>query len=157
MAQLKRVQAIAPVATLQPPYSLIDAEVEREILPYALEQQTGVIVYSPMASGLLTGTMTAERVAQMPKDDWRGRDADFREPRLSRNLALVEVLRGIGRRHAASPGEVAIAWTLRNPAVTAAIVGARSPKQVEGTIGASDVTLSDEDFAEIERFLQERP
>ncbi len=157
VAQLKRAQAIAPVASLQPPYSLVEPEMERETLPYALQQQIGVIVYSPMASGLLTGAMTRERIASLPDDDWRKRDAEFREPRLSRNLALVEVLRGIGQRHNASPGEVAIAWALHNPAVTAAIVGARSPRQVEGTVGASDITLTDADIEEIGRFRREHP
>jgi aryl-alcohol dehydrogenase-like predicted oxidoreductase len=157
VAQLQRAQRIAPVASLQPPYSLVDADAERELLPYARQQHIGVIVYSPMMSGLLTGAMSAERVAKMPDDDWRKRDAEFQEPRLSRNLALVEVLRRIGQRHNASPGEMAIAWTLRNPAVTGAIVGGRSPQQVEGIIGAGDLALTDADLEEIGHYLREQP
>jgi len=155
--QIKRCQAIAPVTSLQPPYSLVKPEVEREILPYCREQGIGVIVYSPMYSGLLTGAMTAERVARMPQDDWRRRDAEFQEPRLSRNLRLAELLRQIGQRHGRSPGEVAIAWTLRNPAVTAAIVGGRSPEQVQGIIAAAGLQLSDEDVRQIEQFRRENP
>lgn len=148
--QLRRAQAIAPVTSLQPPYSLIRREIEPEILPYCREQGIGVIVYSPMASGLLTGAMTRERAASLPDDDWRKRDADFQEPALSRNLALVERLHAVGARQGRSPGEVAIAWTLRNPAVTAAIVGARSAQQVEGVMGAAGLALRPEEVREIE-------
>jgi aryl-alcohol dehydrogenase-like predicted oxidoreductase len=150
VAQLQRVAAIAPVETLQPPYSLLERNVEHEILPYVREHNIGVIVYSPMASGLLTGAMTRERVAAMPQDDWRKHDAEFQEPRISRNLALVERLRAIGERHGRSPGEVAIAWTLHNPSVTAAIVGSRSPEQTEGVIGADAFRLTDDEVREIE-------
>lgn len=149
--QIRRLQAIAPVASLQPPYSLIKPEVEEHLLPFCLEQQIGVIVYSPMMSGLLTGKMTRERIAQMPDDDWRQSNPEFQEPRLTRNLELVEVLRSIGARHGRSPGEVAVAWTLRHPAVTGAIVGARRPSQIEGTVGAADFRLSPEELAEIEQ------
>lgn len=148
--QLRRAQAIAPVASLQPPYSLIRPEVEDEILPYCEQESIGVIVYSPMQSGLLTGKMTRERIANMPEDDWRRGAPEFQEPRLSRNLELVETLRTVGQRHGRSPGEVAIAWTLRNPAVTGAIVGARRPEQVEGIIGAAELRLTREDLAEID-------
>lgn len=148
--QLQRAAAIAPVETLQPPYSLLERDVEAEILPYAREHNIGVIVYSPMASGLLTGAMTRERVAAMPQDDWRKHDAEFQEPRLSQNLELVERLRAIGERHGRSPGEVAIAWALHNPAVTAAIVGSRSPEQTEGVIGAGAFRLTDDEVREIE-------
>lgn len=148
--QLRRAQAIAPVTSLQPPYSLIRREIEPEILPYCREQGIGVIVYSPMASGLLTGAMTRERAASLPDDDWRKRDADFQEPALSRHLALVERLRVVGARQGRSPGEVAIAWTLQNPAVTAAIVGARSAGQVEGVMGAAGLALRPEEVREIE-------
>lgn len=148
--QLQRAAAIAPVETLQPPYSLLERDVEAEILPYAREHNIGVIVYSPMASGLLTGAMTRERVAAMPQDDWRKHDAEFQEPRLSQNLELVERLRAIGDRHGRSPGEVAIAWALHNPAVTAAIVGSRSPEQTEGVIGAGAFRLTDDEVSEIE-------
>ena len=148
--QMRRAQAIAPITSLQPPYSLIRRGIEQEILPYCAEQQIGVIVYSPMASGLLTGKMTRERVAQLPDDDWRKRGDQFQEPRLSQNLQLVELLREIGQRHGHSPGEVAIAWTLRHPAVTAAIVGGRRPDQVDDILGATDFRLSDEELNELE-------
>ncbi len=148
--QLQRAAAIAPVETLQPPYSLLERDVEAEILPYAREHNIGVIVYSPMASGLLTGAMTRERVAAMPQDDWRKHGAEFQEPRLSQNLELVERLRAIGERHGRSPGEVAIAWALHNTAVTAAIVGSRSPEQTEGVIGAGAFRLTDDEVSEID-------
>ncbi len=154
VAQLKRVLAIAPVTSLQPPYSLVDRGVEREILPYCLQEGIGVIVYSPMASGLLTGAMTRERAAKLPQDDWRRASSNFNEPKLSRNLALAERLREIGKRHGRSPGEVAIAWTLRNPAVTGAIVGARNGSQAEGVMRAGELSLNDEDVIEIESFLE---
>jgi len=150
VSQLKQAQAIASVATLQPPYSLVHPEVENEILPYCLGQGIGVIVYSPMASGLLSGAMTRERVATLADDDWRKQHPDFREPRLTSHLALVERLREVGRRHNGSPGAVAIAWTLRNPAVTGAIVGARKPKQVEDVVAAAEIQLTESDVAEIE-------
>ena len=153
--QLKRAQAIAPVTSLQPPYSLIHRDVERETLPYCRRENIGVIVYSPMASGLLTGAMTRERAAKLPKDDWRGASSDFKEPQLSQNLALVERLRKIGKQHERSAGEVAIAWTLRNPAVTGAIVGARNPSQAEGVMRAGELKLIDEEVNEIENFSKE--
>src|SRR5229473_2221803 len=127
--QMQRALSVAPIASLQPPYSLLATEVEDSTLPFALDHQIGVIVYSPMASGLLSGAMTRERIAALPEDDWRKRSPNFQEPLLSRNLRLVETLRAIGRRYNATPGEVAIAWTLRNPAVTAAIIGVRSAQQ----------------------------
>lgn len=150
--QLQRIQKIAPVNSLQPPYSLIRPEVEEGILPFCARNQIGVIVYSPMQSGLLTGAMTAQRVATMPDDDWRKNDPEFKEPKLSRNLALVDLLRQVGERHGRTPGEVAIAWTLRNPAVTGAIVGARRPSQLDGIIGAADFRLSEAEIGEIEQF-----
>jgi aryl-alcohol dehydrogenase-like predicted oxidoreductase len=149
-AQMRRAQAVAPVTSLQPPYSLIRRGIEEETLPFCLEQGVGVIVYSPMASGLLTGAMTRERAAGLPEDDWRRQSEEFNEPKLSQNLALVERLRAVGERHGRTPGEVAIAWTLRHPAVTGAIVGARSAAQVEGVVGAGDLRLTDEEVAEIE-------
>jgi aryl-alcohol dehydrogenase-like predicted oxidoreductase len=151
-SQMQRAQAIAPITSLQPPYSLISPEIEESILPYALANHIGVLVYSPMKSGLLSGAMTKERVASLPADDFRKRTPNFQEPLLSRNLALAELLRTIGERHGRTAGEVAIAWTLANPAVTAAIVGMRSAKQVEGVIGAMDFRLSGEELAEIARF-----
>jgi len=151
--QLKRAQAIAPVTSLQPPYSLVHREIEDEILPYCLRENIGVIVYSPMASGLLTGAMTRERAARLPEDDWRKGHPDFTEPNLTRNLELVARLREIAERHNRSTGEVAIAWTLHHPAVTGAIVGARNAKQAEGVMRAGDLRLSDKEVTEIEAFF----
>ena len=150
--QLKRAQSIAPVTSLQPPYSLIHREVESDILPYCQREGIGVIVYSPMASGLLTGAMTRPRIAQLPDDDWRKKNANFNEPNLSRNLALVERLQEIAKRHGRSAGEVAIAWTLHNPAVTGAIVGARNAKQAEGVMRAGDLRLQPDEILEIAEF-----
>jgi aryl-alcohol dehydrogenase-like predicted oxidoreductase len=152
--QLRRAQAIAPVTSLQPPYSMLAREIEDQVLPFTQQHGIGVLVYSPMKSGLLSGAMTRERIAAMPEDDWRRRTPHFQEPRLTRNLELAELLRGIGQRHGRTPGEVAIAWTLRHPAVTAAIVGMRSAQQVEGVIGAAEFRLSEEELREIEAFLQ---
>ncbi len=155
-SQMKRAQAIAPITSLQPPYSLISPEIEESILPYAQANNIGVIVYSPMKSGLLSGTMTHERVAALPADDFRRRVPNFQEPLLSKNLALAELLGEIGKRHGRSAGEVAIAWTLRHPAVTGAIVGMRNASQVDGVIGAADFRLSPEELAEIEAFRSAR-
>jgi aryl-alcohol dehydrogenase-like predicted oxidoreductase len=149
--QLERAEAIAPVESLQPPYSLLDREIEEEILPYCRERDIGVIVYSPMASGLLTGAMTRERIESLPADDWRGRSARFLEPELSRSLEVVERLKGVAERHGVSPGAVAVAWTLRHPAVHAAIVGFRRPDQVDPIVVAADIELTEEDVAELER------
>jgi aryl-alcohol dehydrogenase-like predicted oxidoreductase len=146
---MARAYAIAPITSLQPPYSMIQAEIETDILPFCASHNVGVIVYSPMKSGMLTGAMTRERIANMPPDDFRRRTPNFQEPLLTRNLNLVEVLRGIGNRHGRTPGEVAIAWTLRRPEVTAAIVGMRSPKQVDGVVGAADFRLSAAEIDEI--------
>jgi aryl-alcohol dehydrogenase-like predicted oxidoreductase len=148
--ELRRVQKIAPVTSLQPPYSLVRREVEREILPYCRSNGLGVIVYSPMASGLLTGAMTRKRAASLPDSDWRSRDVEFKEPRLSTNLALVERLREVGEHYGRPPGQVAVAWALQNPAVTGAIVGARSAKQVGENVGAAGLRLTKEEIAEIE-------
>jgi aryl-alcohol dehydrogenase-like predicted oxidoreductase len=153
--QLKRAKAIAPVTSLQPPYSLIHREVEDEILPYCLREGIGVIVYSPMASGILTGAMTRDRAARLPQDDWRKSHPDFTEPNLSRNLDLVDRLREIAKRNNRSVGEVAIAWTLHNPAVTGAIVGARNARQAEGVMRAGELRLNDKEVSEIEDFLAE--
>jgi aryl-alcohol dehydrogenase-like predicted oxidoreductase len=150
--QLKRAQAITPVTSLQPPYSLVSPEIEESILPHAAANNIGVIVYSPMKSGLLTGKMSRERIASLPADDFRKNTPNFQEPLLTRNLELVELLRSIGGRHGKGPGEVAIAWTLRRPDVTAAIVGFRSPQQVDGVIGAADFRLSPEELQEIDAF-----
>jgi aryl-alcohol dehydrogenase-like predicted oxidoreductase len=150
VAQMRRAQAIAPITSLQPRYSLLHREVEDEILPFCAEEGIGVIAYSPMASGLLTGSMTRERVADLPADDWRKRHPDFQEPALSRNLRLVRLLRVIGRLHGHTTAEVAVAWVLNNPAVTGAIVGARAPGQVLGVAGAVDFRLNAHEIEEIE-------
>ncbi len=155
--QMKRVQAIAPITSLQPPYSMLRRAIEAEILPFAQANHIGVINYSPMVSGLLTGKMTAERVAAMPADDWRRRGVEFQEPRLSRNLRLVELLREIGNGHNVSPGVVAVAWTLHHPAVTAAIVGGRSAQQVEGIGPALEFRLSQAEYRRINEFLSQNP
>ncbi len=154
VAQLKRALAIAPITSLQPRYSLVHREVEDDVLPFCARQNLGVIAYSPMASGLLTGAMTRERIEGLPADDWRKRHPDFQEPQLSRNLKLVRLLRAIGRLHGRTPAEVAIAWTLNNSAVTGAIVGARRPDQVRGAVGAADFRLDPHEIAEIEAFFK---
>jgi aryl-alcohol dehydrogenase-like predicted oxidoreductase len=148
--QLRRIQQIAPVDTLQPQYSLVERDVERDILPFAEREGIGVIVYSPMGSGLLSGAMTRDRIRSLPDDDWRKRDGRFVEPELSRNLNLVERLRRVGERHDATAGAVAVAWTLRHPAVDGAIVGFRRPDQVDPILAAAALDLSDGDIAEIE-------
>ena len=155
--ELRRARAIAPITSLQPPYSLVRREVGQEILPYCRSNGLGVIVYSPMASGLLTGAMTRERVASLPDSDWRSRDLEFHDPRLSKNLALVERLREVGERVQRPPGQVAIAWVLRNPAVTGAIVGARNAKQVEGNVDAATLRLTTKEIAEIEGRKEKKP
>ena len=153
VAQVRRAQAIAPVTSLQPRYSLVHREIEDHLLPYCLREGIGVIVYSPMASGLLTGAMTRERAANLPEDDWRRTHPDFTEPLLSPTLALVERLEEIAKRHNRSIGEVAIAWTLHHPAVTGAIVGARNARQAEGVMRAGELRLTDKEVTEIETFV----
>jgi aryl-alcohol dehydrogenase-like predicted oxidoreductase len=151
--QMRRAQAIAPITSLQPPYSILSPEIEKDVLPYAQANNIGVIIYSPMKSGLLTGAMTRERIAAMPADDFRQRTPNFKEPLLSRNLELAGLLASIGMRHGRTAGEVAIAWTLRHPAVTGAIVGMRSAQQVDGVIGAAEFRLNADEIGEIERFM----
>ncbi len=146
---MERCGAIAPITSLQPPYSAVSPEIEKETLPYCQEHGIGVIVYSPMKSGLLTGTMTKERVAAFPADDFRRRALAFQDPNLTRNLALADKMKEIGARHGRSAGEVAIAWTLRHPAVTGAIVGMRSAAQARGVLGALEFRLTLEEIAEI--------
>jgi len=155
--QMKRALTIAPITSLQPPYSLLDRRVEAEILPFCKANHIGVINYSPMASGLLTGKMTAERIAKMPEDDWRRSAPQFNPPKLSRNLKLVELLREIGDAHGVQPGVVAIAWTRANPAVTAAIVGARRAEQVDGILPAARLRLSEPEAARIDAFMKANP
>jgi aryl-alcohol dehydrogenase-like predicted oxidoreductase len=150
VAQLRPAEEIAPVETVQPQYSLIDRDAETQLLPFAERSAIGVLVYSPMASGLLTGAMTRSRIAQLPDDDWRTHDPRFQEPRLSHHLALVERLRGVADRHSTTPGAVAIAWALRNPAVDGAIVGFRRPGQVDPLVRAGDLRLDANDITAIE-------
>jgi aryl-alcohol dehydrogenase-like predicted oxidoreductase len=148
--ELDAARRIAPVTSLQPPYSLLKRDSEGELLPYCERENIGVIVYSPMASGLLTGAMTRERVAGLPADDWRRNNPEFQESKITANFALVERLRAVGARHGRSAGEAAIAWTLRLSAVTGAIVGARDPGQLDGIIGAAGFRLTPDEIAEIE-------
>jgi aryl-alcohol dehydrogenase-like predicted oxidoreductase len=155
--QMKRAQKGAPITSLQPPYSMLRRAIEEEVLPFALGNGIGVINYSPMVSGLLTGAMTAERVAAFPADDWRRRAVEFNEPRLGRNLRLVELLREIGNDRGVSPGVVAVAWTLRHPAITAAIVGGRSGRQVAGLAPALHFRLSEDEYKRINTFLISNP
>jgi aryl-alcohol dehydrogenase-like predicted oxidoreductase len=153
VSQLQRIIPIAPVAAVQPPYSMLRPAVELELLPFCEERNIGVIVYSPMLSGMLTGAMTRERAANFSQEDWRRQNKEFQEPRLSANLELVELLKQIGAPHKRSAGEVAIAWTLRNPAVTGAIVGGRNALQVEGIIGAGEFRLSQQEVGTIDRHI----
>jgi aryl-alcohol dehydrogenase-like predicted oxidoreductase len=154
--QLQRAQAIAPITSLQPPYSMLVRSVEAEILPYCLKNKIGVIAYSPMRNGLLSGAMTRERVAAFAEDDWRRRNPDFQEPALSRNLKLAELLKSIAKPHGRTAGEAAIAWVLRNPAVTGAIVGVRRAEQVTGVMGAADWRLTEAEAAQIAEALDAR-
>lgn len=151
--QMQRAQAIHPITSLQPPYSMLEREFENELLGYCDENKIGVVAYSPMESGLLTGKFTRERLAELPDNDWRKTAPQFTEPAISANLKLVESLQGIAARNGKSVAELAIAWVLRHPNVTAAIVGARHPLQIEQTVSAGDWALSGEDIAEIEVLL----
>jgi len=157
VAQMKRAQKIAPITSLQPPYSLLRRDIEKEVLPFCRENNIGVINYSPMVSGLLTGKMTVERVRNLPEDDWRKRSPNFQPPKLERNLALADLLGAIGKEHGVEAGVVAIPWTLRNPAITAAIVGARRPDQVDGVLPAATFRLSDAEAERIDRWMAEHP
>jgi aryl-alcohol dehydrogenase-like predicted oxidoreductase len=154
--QLKRVQPIHPVASLQPPYSMLERGVEEELLPYCAANDIGVVAYSPMQAGLLTGKYTRERIAGLPDDDWRKGSSHFSEPAISATLALIERLRPIAERNGRTLAQLAIAWVLRRPEVTAAIVGARRPSQIEETAPAGDWVLSQEDTAEVDALLAER-
>ena len=155
--QMKRALKIAPITSLQPPYSMINRAVEAEILPFCAKNNIGVINYSPMHSGLLTGAMTKERVAAFPANDFRRNAKNYQEPHLTRNLAIADLLKKIAARHNVAAGVVAIAWTLHQPAITAAIVGGRSPKQVEGTFPAATFRLSEAEYTEIGLFLTMNP
>ncbi len=151
--QMDRVGAIHPIASLQPPYSMLRRGVEQELLPYCAAKDIGVIVYSPMQAGLLTGKFTRERALNLPDDDWRSRNHHFQEPGLSVNLAFVEKLRPIAERNGKTLAQLSIAWVLRRPELTAAIVGARRPSQIEETASAGDWVLAGEDVAEIDALL----
>ena len=153
--QIQRALRVAPITSVQPQYSLLATDVESSLFPFTWEHRIGVVVYSPMASGLLSGAMTRERITRLPEDDWRKHSPNFQEPLLSLNLRLVERLRAIGQRYNATAGEVAIAWTLRNPAVTGAIIGVRSAQQANGVAGAADVKLSADDLLEIQQVTQQ--
>ncbi len=155
VAQMQRAQKIAPITSLQPPYSMLNRGVEAEILPFCEKHGIGVINYSPMQSGLLTGAMTRERIENMPEDDHRRNRKEFKEPQLGRNLQLADLLKGIGARHGVEAGVIAIAWTLHHPAVTAAIVGGRSPEQVQGVLPAASFRLNADEFSEIASFLNQ--
>ncbi|MFP4242849.1 MAG: aldo/keto reductase [Chitinispirillaceae bacterium] len=150
VAQMERLRRIAPITSLQPPYNIINRMVEKAILPYCAENDIGTIVYSPMNAGLLTGKMTRERVQSLPEDDWRKHDVNFNEPKFSRNMKIVEAVGRVAQSKGVSSAEIAVAWTLKNPAVTAAIVGMRRPDQVDSIMGAADIELTSEDIREIE-------
>ena len=154
--QMKRARKIAPITSLQPPYSMLRPAVEESILPFTADQNIGVIVYSPMLSGMLTGGMTKERAESLPASDWRSRNKEFQEPKLSRNLALVDLLTEIGKRHNKPTAAVALAWVLRNPAVTGAIAGGRNERQIKGSAAALDFRLTDDEFREIQDFISTR-
>jgi aryl-alcohol dehydrogenase-like predicted oxidoreductase len=157
-SQMAQIAKFGPITSLQPPYSMVRPEVETSILPHCLAHGIGVLAYSPMASGLLTGAMTRERLAALPPDDWRKeKNRHYQEPLLTRNLNLVELLKGVGARHAKSPGEVAIAWVLRQPAVTGAIVGARKPGQLKELVGAAEWRLTTAEAGEIDAYLAANP
>lgn len=157
VAQMERAMKIAPITSLQPPYSMLNRAVEAEILPFCEKQGIGVINYAPMHSGLLTGAMSKERVAAFPANDFRRNAKNYQEPLLTRNLAVADLLKTIGGRHGVAAGVIAIAWTLHNSAVTAAIVGGRNAKQVDGTFPATTFRLSDTEFSEIGAFLAAHP
>jgi len=150
VAQMERLKEIAPVTSLQPPYNLLNRNAESALLPFCKEHNIGVIVYSPMSSGLLSGKMTSERIKSLPDDDWRKQDFNYTEPQLSRNLKLVETIKAIADKKGVPAAQIAIAWTLKHPAVTAAIVGMRNPVQADETVGAANLVLSDDEIALLE-------
>ena len=153
-AQMKRAQAIAPLTSLQPPYSLVQREIESSILPYTAANNVGILCYSPMKNGLLSGRMSKERVASLPEDDFRRRSPYFQEPGLSNTLNLVEDLRPLAAKYDCSVGEISIAWTLQHPAVTAAIVGLRNRGQLNGVVKSASLKLEADDYKLIESLLQ---
>jgi len=154
VALLERAEALRHVDSLQPPFSLIRRESARDVIPWAARHGTGVIVYSPMQTGLLTDGFTRQRLAALARDDWRSRGVEFQEPNLSRNLALRDALRPVAARHGSTVSAVAVAWTLTWPGVTGAIVGARTPEQVDGWVGAATLDLTEQDLEEIAAAVQ---
>lgn len=155
--QMRRAQAVHPVASLQPPYSMIVRGVERDVLGHCGRESVGVVVYSPMQAGLLTGKFSKERHASLPDDDWRkSKSKHFQEPDLSANLELAEGLKGIAEPQGRTAAQLAVAWTLRRPEVTSAIVGARRPSQIEGTAPAGDWELSEADLSAVDELLEKR-
>lgn len=158
LEQLRRAQRVAPIDSLQPPYSLIRPDIEKNgVLEFCRQRNIGVIVYSPMMSGLLTGMMTRERVENLPEDDWRKHSPEFQEPRLTRNLELADQLTEVGYPHNITAGGVAVAWVLRDPAITAAIIGSRHPRQIEEMIPAAEFRLSELELTQIEKYLEKQP
>jgi aryl-alcohol dehydrogenase-like predicted oxidoreductase len=151
---LERAERLGHVDTLQPPFSPIRRDAAAAELPWCLSHDTGVIVYSPMQAGLLTGSFSEARAAALPPDDWRSRSPEFQPPRLQNNMALADAMRPIAERHGTTVGAVAIAWTLAVPGVTGAIVGARSPQQVDGWLDAASLTLTSADLAEIRAAIE---
>jgi aryl-alcohol dehydrogenase-like predicted oxidoreductase len=149
IVQLEAAEQIGAVDAIQPPFSLIHRDAADDVLLWAREHEAGVIVYSPMASGLLTGAFTAARAAHLEPGDWRAGHPDFTEPALSANLAMADALRPVAERHGVAPAAVAVAWTLTFPGVTGAIVGARSPRQVDGWLPAATLELKDDDLSDI--------
>jgi aryl-alcohol dehydrogenase-like predicted oxidoreductase len=154
--QMKRVMKIHPLTSLQPPYSMFRREIEDELLPFCAKNNIGVIVYSPLYKGLLTGKFTVESAAALPADDVRQMSPDYKTPRLEINLKYIERLKTIAKRNGKTIAQLAIAWTLRRPEVTAAIVGARRGGQIKETAPAADITLSADDIEEIEKLLNKR-
>ena len=155
--EMERLMEVERITSLQPPYSMINRTAEAEILPFCKDHAIGVINYSPQHSGLLTGTMTKERVAALPADDFRRKAKNYQEPHLTRNLGIAEFLKDIGARQGVTAGVVAIAWTLANPAITAAIVGVRSPEQADGVWPAAKFRLTEDELQEIEAYLTAHP
>lgn len=156
LAQLKRIQPIHPVASLQPPYSMLKREIETDIVSWCETHKAGILAYSPMQAGLLTGAFTAERAAALGEDDWRSRNPFFQEPQLSATLRLVDGLRPIAARLGITVAQLALAWVLRLPAMTSAIAGARSPEQIQETVKAGSITLEQPVVDEIEALLAKR-
>ena len=148
--EMEAMAQIAPITSLQPPYSLVKRSVENDQLPWCLEHNVGTIVYSPMGSGLLTGAMSRERLGNLPQGDWRRSNPEFQEPKLAENLALAERLKKVGARHGRTAAEAARAWVLRRSEVTGAIVGARHAAQIDGLIHGADLKLCTTEISEIE-------